>query len=62
MQINALQPQVINPASFQSSQEVAGEREHDGDADDMNVRSARIQQAAPRVMPQGVGTKVDLFA
>ncbi len=44
---------------WQARQEVAGEREPDGDADDMTVKAPK---AAPQVNPQGAGTKVDLFA
>ena len=41
------------------AREVAGEREHDGDSDDM-VRTAA--PAARAVKPEGVGNKVDLLA
>ena len=44
-------PQMINVAA--RTKEVAGEREHDGDADD------KVQQ---QIKPQEVGNKVDLFA
>lgn len=60
MRIDAFQPPAMNPATIQPRQEAAGEREHDGDADDM---TARVSKTTPRQLaPQGVGTKVDLFA
>ena len=65
MRIDALQPQMVNPTALQARQEVAGEREPDGDVDDITARVARNATAAPKVPklePQGVGTKVDLFA
>jgi len=73
MRIDASQHQMINPAALQT-REVAGEREPDGDADDMKVRSARMQPAAlqqpqqgmaqlsSKALPSGMGAKVDLFA
>jgi len=65
MRIDTLQPQLVNPQALQARQEVPGEREPDGDADDMTARVARNAPAAPKapkLEPQGVGTKVDLFA
>jgi len=82
MRIDAIQPQALNPAAIPSRQETAGEREPDGDADDMAVRTGRMQPAlqsagtpstqqsvfaaastaVPQALPQGMGTKVDLFA
>lgn len=45
-------PQRINDMAAQMK-EVAGEREHDGDADDKVLQ---------QIKPQAVGNKVDLFA
>ena len=45
-------PQRINDMAARTK-EVAGEREHDGDADD------KVQK---QIKPQEVGNKVDLFA
>ena len=59
MRIDASQPQVMNQMAVQPRQEIAGEREPDGDADDM---TAKVAKAAQQITPQGVGTKVDLFA
>ncbi len=56
------QPQrITDMAALQSQQEVAGEREQDGDADD-TVKAAANTSIAQQINPQGVGTKVDLFA
>jgi len=59
MRIDAFQSQVVNQMAVQPRQEVAGEREPDGDADDM---TAKVAKATQQIAPQGVGTKVDLFA
>jgi hypothetical protein len=59
MRIDAFQSQAVNQVAVQPRQEVAGEREHDGDADDMTAKVAKTTQ---QITPQGVGTKVDLFA
>ncbi len=62
------QPQRINELLSQQPQtrEAAGEKEPDGDWDDMSKVSmtARNTQAkAPQqINPQGMGTKVDIFA
>ncbi len=63
MRIDAAMPQAqrINEMAVQPQREVAGEREQDGDADDM-VKAAAKSPAAQQVNPQGVGNKVDLFA
>jgi hypothetical protein len=53
------QPQRINELLARQTNEVAGERENDGDSDDV-VKTAA--PAANRMNPQGVGTKVDLLA
>jgi hypothetical protein len=53
------QPQKINELLTRQTNEVAGEREHDGDSDDVAKAAA---PAASRINPQGVGTKVDLLA
>lgn len=45
----------------QPSKEVAGERESDGDSDDA-VKLAAKPVSAQQINPQGVATKVDLFA
>jgi len=87
MRIDSLQPQMMNTAALPPRAETAGEREPDGDRDDMSVSSTgtkpsalqqgtlqssqpqqSVQQAlqtapaAPQALPQGMGTKVDLFA
>ncbi len=92
MRIDAMQPQALNSALSQNRAEGPGEREADGDWDDMNVSAARTpasplqasslqppatqvsaaQSAVPSTpqaavqtaaaLPQGMGTKVDLFA
>ena len=59
MRIDAFQSQVVNQTAVQPWQEVAGEREPDADADDM---TAKVAKTAQQITPQGVGTKVDLFA
>jgi hypothetical protein len=59
MRIDAFQSQAVNQMAVQPRQEVAGEREPDGDADDMTAKVAKTTQ---KITPQGVGTKVDLFA
>lgn len=59
MRIDAFQSQVVNQTAVQPRQEVAGEREPDADADDM---TAKVAKTAQQITPQGVGTKVDLFA
>ena len=59
MRIDAFQSQAVNQMAVQPRQEAAGEREPDGDADDM---SARVAKTTQQITPQGVGTKVDLFA
>jgi hypothetical protein len=63
------QPQRINGLLSQQQQtrEAAGEKEPDGDWDDMTSKvsmNARNAQApAPQqINPQGMGTKVDIFA
>jgi hypothetical protein len=55
------QPQRINEVAVQPQKETAAEREPDGDADDA---VKQIAKAAPaqQINPQGVGTKVDIFA
>jgi len=60
MRIDAFQSQVVNQMAVQPRQEVAGEREPDGDADDMTAKASKI--APQQINPQGVGTKVDLLA
>ena len=60
MRIDAMQPQTVNQMAVQPRQEVAGEREPDGDADDMTAKVSKI--TPQQITPQGVGTKVDLFA
>jgi hypothetical protein len=62
------QPQRINELlSQQQPKEVAGEREPDGDWDDMTSKAAMASRTAQTPAPnqinqQGVGTKVDIFA
>ena len=48
-------------SAVQPQNEVAGEREQDGDADDM-VQKTAAAPAAQQINPQGVGTKIDVFA
>ena len=90
MRIDALPNQVTSTAALPPKAETAGEREPDGDWDDMTVSSTRAQPAAlqqgaaqlsrlqkplqqaaqvapaapaaAQALPQGMGTKVDLFA
>ncbi len=92
MRLDAFQPHASSAAALQPRTETAGEREPDGDWDDMNVSTTRTQpaglpqgtarlsrleqplqtagQGAPTAtaapaapaLPQGMGTKVDLFA
>jgi hypothetical protein len=47
--------------TVQPRQEVAGEQEPDGDADDM-VKKTAAAPAAQQVNPQGVGTRINLLA
>jgi hypothetical protein len=63
MRIDAAMPQTqrINEMAAQPQKEVAGEREPDGDADD-SMKVAAKTSSANQISPQGVGTKVDLFA
>ena len=62
------QPQRINELlSQQQTREAAGEKEPDGDWDDMtskvSMTTRNAQAPAPRqINPQGMGTKVDIFA
>jgi hypothetical protein len=63
------QPQRMNELLSQKNQarEVAGEREPDGDSDDMTGKASMTSRtaqapAAQQVNPQGVGTKVNIFA
>jgi len=63
------QPQRMNELLSQQHQarEVAGEREPDGDADDMASKASMTSRtaqapAAQQVNPQGVGTRVNIFA
>jgi hypothetical protein len=55
------QPQKITEMAVQPRKEVAGEREMDGDADDAVKVSAKTSPAQ-QINPQGVATKVDVFA
>jgi hypothetical protein len=55
------QPQRINEMAVQPQKEVSGESEMDGDADDAAKTVAKTSPAQ-QMNPQGVGTKVDLFA
>jgi hypothetical protein len=63
MRIDAAMPQTqrINEMAAQPQKEVAGEREPDGDADD-RMKVAAKTPSASQISPQGVGSKVDLFA
>lgn len=63
MRIDATMPQTqkIDQMAVQTQKEVAGEREPDGDADDA-VRQASRTAPAQQLNPQGVGTRVDIFA
>ena len=63
MRIDPTMPQTqrIDQMAVQPQKEVAGEREQDGDADDA-VRQASRTAPAQQLNPQGVGTKVDIFA
>jgi hypothetical protein len=63
MRIDAAMPQTqrINEMAAQPQKEVAGEREPDGDADD-SMKVAAKTPSASQLRPQGVGSKVDLFA
>jgi isopropylmalate/homocitrate/citramalate synthase len=64
MRIDAAMPQAqrINEMAVQPQKEVAGENEHDGDADDAVKAAAVKPSASSQINPQGVGNKVDLFA
>ena len=55
------QTQWSNTIASQPSKEVAGEREADGDSDDA-VKTAAKPAQTQQINPQGVATKVDLFA
>jgi hypothetical protein len=63
------QPQRINEllSQQQRTKEVAGEKEPDGDWDDQMGKAAMTSKTAQnpagqQVNPQGVGTKVNIFA
>ncbi len=68
------QPQRLNDLlSQQQTKEVAGEKEPDGDSDDMIRKTAMTSKtsqtsqtsqtpASNQINPQGVGAKVDFFA
>jgi hypothetical protein len=63
MRIDTASPpaQQISNRAAQQTKEVPGERENDGDSDDKTqsvAKSASFQQ----INPQGVGTKVNIFA
>jgi hypothetical protein len=55
------QPQRTSEMAVAPQRETAAEREPDGDADDVVKQTAKAAPAA-QVSPQGVGTKVDIFA
>ena len=48
----------INDLAAAQTREIAGERENDGDSDDLKAAAP----AANRMDPAGVGTKVDILA
>ena len=62
------QPHRINDLlSSQQAKEVPGEREPDGDWDDMTSKASMTSRnvpapAAQQVNPQGMGTKIDILA
>jgi hypothetical protein len=64
----AAQPHRINDLlSQQQAKEVTGEKEPDGDWDDMTSKASMTSRnapapTAPQVNPQGTGTKIDIFA
>jgi hypothetical protein len=55
------QPPRINELLAQQTREIAGEREHDGDADDMSAKAV-MTPAFRQLAPEGLGTKVDVLA
>jgi hypothetical protein len=60
------QPHRINELPSQQTKEVPGEKEPDGDWDDMTGKAATtvksaMTPSAPQINPQGVGTKVNLL-
>lgn len=55
------QAQQISSLATQQSKEIAGEQENDGDSDD-TMQSVSKASAMQQITPQGVGTKVDIFA
>lgn len=55
------QPQRINEMAVPPQRETAAERGPDGDADDA-VKQTANAAPAQQVNPQGVGTRVDIFA
>jgi hypothetical protein len=63
MRIDTAMPQAqkINEMAVQPRKEVAGEREPDGVADDA-MKVAAKNSPAQQINPQGVGTKVNIFA
>jgi hypothetical protein len=63
MRIDTAMPQAqkINEMAAQPK-EVAGEQEHDGDADDKVQTAAKNTTAQQQIKPQEVGNKVDFFA
>ena len=63
MRIDAAMPQaqMVNNMAAQTK-EVAGEREHDGDADDRVQTASKNTAPQQQLKPQDVGNKVDIFA
>jgi len=55
------QAQMVNNMAAQTK-EVAGEQEHDGDADDKVQMAAKNTAPQQQIKPQEVGNKVDLLA
>jgi isopropylmalate/homocitrate/citramalate synthase len=58
----APQAQKASEMAVQPRKEVAGEREHDGDADDAVKTIAKNPTAQQQIKPQGVGNTVDFLA
>jgi hypothetical protein len=51
----------VSTLATQQASEIVADRENDGDSDDTS-QSVSKATAMQQIVPQGVGTKVDIFA
>ena len=55
------QAQRVSSLATQQTNEIAADKENDGDSDD-TIQSVSKASVMQQFAPQGVGTKVDIFA